>query len=352
MAYWEQQPGRAQKQYWPGQDYGFGYGYGYGYGNGCGDWSELAWNNPWPQQYGQWAEQGGDWSQQPQYGGGKGNQVQNSWEQQQQGWSQQAWPKQNASARKGKGKGKGKTTKVLKRELRFSLNDRVVCNLGIRWVAGHIVGTDPDESDEWCYLVKTDPHPGLEQRTISVPEDSEYVCVQEVCFGPGSMIFTKGAAPEVAEKPSSRFKAGDRVSCRIRSKSDKLENWRPGTVETVNYELPEPHEWGEADEEDENDVGISGTFPAVVAYRVKLDNGHFVHCHADNYTLIRREGLAPQTRVKGVSKRMEDRQDASGKRYRFDHMTEKKKDLDVPEPEVKSSILELTDEEKKALFID
>ena len=42
------------------------------------------------------------------------------------------------------------------------------------------MGTDPEEADEWCYLVKTDPHPGLESRTISVPEDSMEATISSI----------------------------------------------------------------------------------------------------------------------------------------------------------------------------
>merc|ERR1712187_60504 len=84
--------------------------------------------------------------------------------------------------------------------LRFSLNDRVVCNLGPRWVGGKVVGADVDNEEDWAYLVKTDPHPGMKSDTISVPEDSEEICVQEVCFSAASMMQIKGAAPEVASK--------------------------------------------------------------------------------------------------------------------------------------------------------
>lgn len=219
------------------------------------------------------------------------------------------------------------------------------------------MGTDPEEKDEWCYLVKTDPHPGIESRTICVPEDSEEVCVQEVCFSPGQMELIKGAAPELLDKPSFRFEVGARVCCRVRHKADMLENWQVGSVESVHPKLTGPLDWGDED--------IQGVFPASVAYRVKLDGGGLVFCSADNHTLIRREGLEPQTRVKGVSKRMENRKELSGELVRFDHMTERKKRLDNPSSDVKNSVVELadevkkvnsvvelTDEVKKALFIE
>lgn len=241
-------------------------------------------------------------------------------------------------------------------DLRFDLNDRVICYLGVRWAAGNIVGVDPDEKDDWCYLVKLDNHPGMEGRTISVPQDSDRVCVQEVCFLPPQMELVKGAAPELPKstgKSTLRFAQGDRVSCRVRNGQDKLENWCSGTVEAEYPELPGPHEWGDDDE-------VMGSFPSKVAYRVKLDKGGIAYCHLDNYTLIRKEGLEPQERVKGISKRMEDRKTSDGALVRFDHVTERQKRLDRPKandddndkkPKAKAPV-ELTPEQKKALFLE
>jgi len=247
-------------------------------------------------------------------------------------------------------------------DLRFDLNDRVVCNLGVRWAAGHIVGTDPDMKDDWCYVVKLDNRPGLVGRTISVPHDSDHVCVQEVCFLPPQMEQVKGAAPEIPEtsaKSTLRFASGDRVSVRVRNGADKLENWLPGKVDAEYPELPGPHTWGDEDE-------VMGSFPIKVAYRVKLDRGGVVFCHLDNYTLIRREGLEPQTRVKGISKRMEERKTPDGALVRFDHGTERQKRLDRPnsndsspnkaEQQTKNKTakapIELTPEQRKALFLE
>lgn len=236
------------------------------------------------------------------------------------------------------------------KELRFGLNDRIVCNLGIRWVGGHVVGTDPEQMDEWCYLVKTDPHPGIESRTITVPVDSDHVCVQEVCFSLKEMRFVKGAAPEFSGNEYLRFAVGDRVSCRVRHNGDYLENWQRGKVQSVKVDLPVPLEWGDSKLDDE----LKGMYPSSVAYLVNLDCGGCVLCHADNYTLIRCEGLESQDRVKGVSKRMEDRREANGDLVRFDHMTERKKVLESGASEENriSSVNELTDEQKKALFIE
>jgi hypothetical protein len=238
----------------------------------------------------------------------------------------------------------------IKKEPRFDLNDRVVCNLGMRWIGGRIVGTHPEETDDWCYLVKTDPHPGIESRTITVPEDIDEVCIQEVCFSPTEMHLIKGAAKEISEGVALRFEVGERVSCRVRCKSDALENWQSGEVVSLNVELPLPLEWGD----DEFDDEMKGVYPTSIPYLVKLDSGGSVLCHADNYTLIRREGFEPQTRVKGVSKRMEDRREAPGALVRFDHVTERRKVLEVPASEEKKigSVIQFTDEQKKALFIE
>eukprot|EP00747_Dinoflagellata_sp_TGD_P204121 gnl/TRDRNA2_/TRDRNA2_77780_c0_seq1.p1 gnl/TRDRNA2_/TRDRNA2_77780_c0~~gnl/TRDRNA2_/TRDRNA2_77780_c0_seq1.p1 ORF type:complete len:446 (+),score=76.50 gnl/TRDRNA2_/TRDRNA2_77780_c0_seq1:51-1388(+) len=241
-------------------------------------------------------------------------------------------------------------------QLRFDLNDRVVCNIGMRWIGGGIVGRDPEKKEGWCYLVKTDPHSGLESRTISVPSDSEKVCVQEVCFGLDQMHHTKGAAPELPDhtaNKSFRFELGQRVTCLVRHQADLLENWQAGVVDAVNPMLPGPGEWGEGDIDGElaTSIVFRGFFPASVPYRVQLDRGDFVFCHADNHTLIRREGLEPQTRVKGISNRMEDRKDASGLMVRFDHVTERQKCLDNSDSLANIGVDELTEAQKKALFI-
>lgn len=230
------------------------------------------------------------------------------------------------------------------------------------------MGVDADCKDEWVYLVKLDTHPGLEGRTICVPEDSEDVCFQEVCFGQQLLELTKGAAPELPKKTGKmplRFTKGDRVVCRVRHGADKLENWVAGEVDAEYPALPEPLEWGDEDIDD-----VTGTYPPSVAYRVKLDRGGFVLCHADNYTLIRRVGLEPQTRVSGVSKRLEDRKGPDGALVRFDHVTERQKPLDrtsskavtavveptkepeAEEPKKAVQAVQLTAEQRKALFLE
>jgi len=302
-------------------------------------WQQQAWQQmAWQQQA--WLQQG--WQQQ-----------QLEWQQQQGGQEPQGPQKQRRPQ-----KDRPKPRQQQRPKLRFDLNDRVVCNIGVRWAAGNIVGVDPDCKDEWVYLVKLDPHPSLEGRTICVPEDSEHVCFQEVCFSPQLLELSKGAAPELPKKTGKtplRFAEGDRVVCRVRHGADKLENWCAGEVEAENPALPGPLEWGDEDD-------AMGTFPPSVAYRVKLDRGGSVLCHADNYTLIRREGLEPQTRVAGVSKRLEDRKGSDGTLVRFDHVTERQKPLDrtsakavtavVQPTEEPKTAVQLTAEQKKALFLE
>merc|ERR1712176_835771 len=111
-----------------------------------------------------------------------------------------------------------------------------------------------------------------------------------------------------------------RVTCRVGNDDDGLEAWCLGVVVSVNAPLPAAQTCCDHDHQ----------FSSSVAYRVKLDNGSEVLCHADNYTLIRRAGLEPQDRVKGVSKRIEDRLCQDGSRVRFDHMTERQKRLEPP----------------------
>jgi hypothetical protein len=206
--------------------------------------------------------------------------------------------------------------------LRFSLNDRVMCNCGPRWFSGHIVGTAvPDDDGLLPYLVKTDPLPGFPSKTISVPCDEDEICIQEVCFDPQSQIhLVKSAAALLtgAQRPKLRFAAGDCVACRLKSDpKDGLETWAVGEVASIWPELPGPFEW---------DIdGVSGMYPNVVAYKIDLREGGWVYCHRDHHTLIRREGWQPQTRVKGASKRMEVVIAEDGTKQHVDHQTERRK---------------------------
>jgi len=210
----------------------------------------------------------------------------------------------------------------LRESLRYDLNDRVLCNCGERWLAGVVVGTAARGQDDevFPYLVKTDPIPGAPSSTISVPYDDDEVCVQEVCFDPTSELdFVKYAAPPVVNKSKRlRFEVGTKVVCRVRnSKTDGLECWVPGTVSSLWPQLTGDNAW-------EMEGGISGRYADVVPYKVDLHSGSWILCHKDHHTLIRRQGMEPQTRVRGISKRMEVRQTQDGQE-RVDHETERRK---------------------------
>ncbi|CAK0890483.1 unnamed protein product [Prorocentrum cordatum] len=210
----------------------------------------------------------------------------------------------------------------IRKKLRFDLNDRVLCFCGPRWLSGHVVGSAvPDDDTLLPYLVKTDPVPGLPSKTISVPSDRDEVCTQEVCFDPESELhLVKSAATLLAgsQRPKLRFAAGDKVACRLKNDpKDGLETWVAGVVSSIWPELPGERKW-----QIEN---ISGEFPSVVAYKVDFSTGGWVYCHRDHHALIRRDGMQPQTRVKGISKRMEVRKANDGSREQVDHQTERRK---------------------------
>jgi len=206
--------------------------------------------------------------------------------------------------------------------LRFGLNDRVVCFCGPRHFSGHIVGTAvPDDEDLLPYLVKTDPLPGLPTRTISVPSDKDEICVQEVCFDPATQLdLVRAAASLIAEtrKPKLRFALGDKVACRIRNtQEDGLENWVTGSIGEI---------WPKIGEAAWDIGGMTGKFPDIVPYKIELASG-WVYCHRDDHTLIRREGMQPITRVKGISKRIEHVTVADGSKFCIDHVTGRRKRL-------------------------
>jgi hypothetical protein len=212
--------------------------------------------------------------------------------------------------------------KTFRSELRFDLNDRVICNCGDRWMSGHVVGTAVGENGDFLpYLVKTDRLPGLESGTISVPDDSDDVVTQEVCFDHtlGELHLIQVSTPIVPQSKRSamRFGIGDRVVCRMRNARDGLENWCRGTISELWQPMPGPFDW-EMD-------GMRGQFADAVPYRVTLDSGKWIYCQADKHTLIRREDMEPQTRVKGLSKRMEVRHLPDGGREKVDHMTGRRK---------------------------
>jgi len=207
--------------------------------------------------------------------------------------------------------------------LRFDLNDRVLCFCGPRWLSGHIVGTAVVDDDDFLpYLVKTDALPGLPARTISVPTDKDHCCTQEVCFDPIEQLdLVRCAASTIkgTKKPKLRFAVGDKVVCRIKSSpEDGLEVWVAGFVSETWPSIGDAS-W---------DMGpAAGKFPDVVPYKVDFSSGSgkWVYCHRDDHTLIRREGMQPQTRVKGTSKRMEVLKESDGVSFRIDHVTERRK---------------------------
>jgi hypothetical protein len=209
----------------------------------------------------------------------------------------------------------------LRKELRFGLSDRVVCDCGPRWLSGHIVGTAvQNDGDVLPYLVKTDPLPGLPSSTISVPEDDDVICVQEVCFDPTLQLhLVKAAAGQVPVESNKklRFAVGDQVVCRTRNNpQDSLEEWIPGTISEIWPQLPGEQKW---------DMGeVEGTFPDSVPYKIEHASG-WMYCHRDDYTLIRRDGMQPLTRVRGISKRLEVRTCDDGSKEHIDHVTERRK---------------------------
>ena len=183
-----------------------------------------------------------------------------------------------------------------KKTLRFEQGDRVLCNCGQLWISGWIVGSAvEDDQDLLPYVVKTDPIPGLPSRTISVPHDRDEVCVQEVCFNPSSELhFVKCAATRLAgsAKPQLRFTEGDKVAVRLKNGPDGLERWVSGCVTDLWPSLPGKLQW--------EIEGVTGEYPKEVPYRVDMSPLGWCFVHRDDHTLIRREGLQPQTRVKGT----------------------------------------------------
>jgi hypothetical protein len=212
--------------------------------------------------------------------------------------------------------------KEMRKDLRFDLNDRVLCYCGPRWLSGHVVGTAvPDEGEVLPYLVKTDPLPGLSSKTISVPNDKDGTCTQEICFDPTTdMHLVKAAATVLtgSTRPKLRFAQGEKVCVRLRNGEDGLERWLPGVVDTLWAELPGPHDWFISDD-------CKGQYPTHVAYQVVLNEGGWVYVHRDHHTLIRREAFRPTARVKGISKRFEIRTTADGTKEQVDHQSERKK---------------------------
>lgn len=257
----------------------------------------------------------------------------------------------------------------LRASFRFGLNDRVVCWCGPRWLSGHIVSTAVIDGD--CvapYRVKFDSIPELQSSTILVPCDTDEVCAQEICFCPltqldlvkacavvfpeedcqgdhgqgdghcdgfGNIAIGHYLAPDIRGcipvprrgRPKLRFSVGDAIVCRIQnSVEDDLEQWVPGRILETWPRLPGEETWDMGD--------IAGRYPSVVPYEIQLTLGRSrrIYCHRDAHTLIRREGMKPRTRVRGISKRFEVRQAADGSFERVDHLTERRKPLQSADP--------------------
>lgn len=185
--------------------------------------------------------------------------------------------------------------------MRYGLNDRVICRSGSRWSSGHIVGTAVFEEDGLfqlsSYLVKTDPRPGIQSSIIRVENDNDETCKLEVCFDPCSelhLIKAAVAVPPKSRKPRTRFAVGSKVVCRVCNNiGDGLERWVSGTVSLIWAKLA-----GELTSE------FHSAHLDVVPYKIDLSSGSWIYCHKDDHTLIRREGMQPQIRVRGTSKRM------------------------------------------------
>lgn len=211
----------------------------------------------------------------------------------------------------------------IRKNLRFGLNDRVLCFCGPRWLSGWIVGTAvPEDNEVLPYLVKTDPLPGLGSRTICAPIDRDDLCTQDVCFDPSTQLhLTKAAAQEVKEacRPKLRFADGDRAVVRIHNSEDTgLEQWVAGKVSALWPKLAAaPEKW--------SIKGNGGEYPNIVPYKVELDRGSWVYCHRDHFTLIRREDMKPHVLVKGMSQRFEVVKLADGAEEKIDHCTGRRK---------------------------
>lgn len=208
--------------------------------------------------------------------------------------------------------------------LRFQQADRVLCNLGERWIAGRILSLgvpDPDNpADKLPYVVKTDMLPGIGQKTISVPCDSHEVCCRERCFHEETELdFAKWAAPCISEKGRRkplRFSLNEKVAIRVQDTKDGYEHWIQGNVADVWHTLP-----GHCEKE-----GFLTTADAIPYKIVVADNATFF-CHLDEHTLIRRPENVPRTPGRTISKRFERRRLPDGSMEQFDHVALRSKIL-------------------------
>lgn len=215
---------------------------------------------------------------------------------------------------------------AVKPEYRFDQGDRVLCNVGARWLAGTVLSRDvedPEEPDEekLAYVVKTDAIKGhLESRTVSAPYDVDVVVCRERCFSVESELsLAKWAAPVIDRRPSLRFAPGDEVGIRVRDKSDGYEQWIHGKVVEIWPALPKPAQ-----------TGLLWSADAI-PYKIVVAKGGAFYCHRDDHTLIRLPQNVPRVPVKTISKRFENRELADGRVERFDHMTLRGRIVDISE---------------------
>merc|ERR1712232_239995 len=118
--------------------------------------------------------------------------------------------------------------------------------------------------------------------------------------------------------PKLRFACGDRVAFRIEDSADGLDQWLCGQVKETWSKLEGPHTFD----------GVK--FAMEVPYLLEADSSESLselcyYCHKDDHTLIRKENHAPQTRTRGIAKRMEKRLGPDGTFEMFDHVTLRRK---------------------------
>lgn len=207
-------------------------------------------------------------------------------------------------------------TSEMKRSLRFEQKDRVVCNMGERWIMGTVLDTDvedPEDGERLPYVIKTDGMPGFEGGTISAPADEDGTICRERCWHAESDFELAGwTAPVLSprlRKPL-RFAVGDDVAIRVWDDRNGFEQWVTGLVVEVWCEIPGRHE----------KEGLLATGEAV-PYKIEVEDlGPFL-CHRDDYTLVRKSENAPKTPSRGISKRFEQRKLQDGTLQKFDHLT-------------------------------
>jgi len=184
----------------------------------------------------------------------------------------------------------GSSAVRVKKELRFQIRERVVCNVGSSWASGSVQAinqADPERA--WIklpYVVKIDPPMN---RLISAPVDKEDTVCAEVCFRQDKedyVQFTLFCVPLRHKTSARRFVAGDRVACAI-SSDESSTAWAAGTVKEVDLNMAEA-----AAKLCPNKEWPSG--PPTVPYLVDLDAGWPVHVHRDEHWLVRDLELQPE----------------------------------------------------------